>query len=85
MMNRSFSRELNAELWALTIARSESGEVSCQVDEIGEAIDAVIADFIEGVGRQPSRNEIHAGIDFCLRAMDEYWDVETNQWRHGDQ
>lgn len=52
-------------------------------DAVGEAVDTIIADFIEGVGRQPNRNEIHAGIDFCLRAKDEYWDVDLSEWRRG--
>jgi hypothetical protein len=50
-------------------------------DTVGDAIDAIVSEFLEEVGRRPSRDEIHAGIDFCLRAVDEYWDVDTGDWK----
>jgi hypothetical protein len=49
-------------------------------DTIGEAIDSIVAEFVEDTGRRPTRDEIHAGLDFSLRAVEGYWDVEARTW-----
>ena len=50
-------------------------------DTVGDAIEAVIAEFIADVGRRPTRDEIHAGINFCLGGLDDYWDRDLAQWK----
>jgi hypothetical protein len=40
-------------------------------DIMGDAIDQVIAEFTEDMGRAPTKAEIREGLEFSLAAMDE--------------
>ena len=40
-------------------------------DLMGDAIDAIIAEFTEDVGRAPTRAELRNGLDFTIGAMEE--------------
>lgn len=43
-------------------------------DTIGFAVDAIIAQFEEDLGRKPTKQEIRNGLMFTLNAMDELED-----------
>jgi hypothetical protein len=42
----------------------------CPADAIGDALDVVLQCFAEEVGRKPTPQEIRAGLEFSLRALD---------------
>lgn len=50
-------------------------------DTMDEAIDNIVADFVRDQGRQPTKAELRAGLEFSLGSYDEKGEADDAQGR----